>query len=303
MSLAETVRANNLLSDSLAMQQAVSVIIPTHNRARLVSRALDSVFNQSLQPLEVILVDDGSTDDTARLLATKYPQVSYLYQHNSGVSTARNLGIKNARGHWIALLDSDDEWLPDKLENQLRALAENPQCKICHGEEIWIRNGKRVNPKQKHKKQGGWLFEHCLPLCVISPSAVILDRQLLLDIGLFDENLPACEDYDLWLRLCAFHEVLYLENPLITKYGGHEDQLSSRFPAMDRFRMRALEKIISSPNYTDLQRNAALKTWQTKKAVYSVGVRKRGRIDEVQRLQQTEKYLLELLETARQTGK
>ena len=273
----------------------ISVIIPTHNRSLLLPRALDSVLSQSRQADEVIVVDDGSTDDTAAMLRDRYPRVRYLFQGNRGVSAARNLGIRAATGDWIALLDSDDSWLPDKLERQEVACSTQPGYRIVHGEEIWIRDGRRVNPKRRHDKHGGWIFNRCLPLCVISPSAVMIQRDLLLEVGLFDETLPACEDYDLWLRLCAFHPVLFLKDPVIRKYGGHAGQLSRKYPALDRFRLRALEKVIVGPEFSDQQRRLALGTWREKKQVYRAGAEKRGRDQEVADLDQREVELCALL--------
>ncbi|MES9888132.1 MAG: glycosyltransferase family A protein, partial [Candidatus Sedimenticola sp. 6PFRAG1] len=224
----------------------ISVVIPTHNRATVLERALASVLTQTHPAMEVIVVDDGSEDRTRELLAQKFPSVRYLHQPNQGVSSARNLGIANARGDWIAFLDSDDEWLPGKLQAQKELLSNHPDIRICHTEEIWIRDGKRVNQMKKHTKQGGVIFRHCLPLCVISPSSVMIHRDVFEQVGVFDESLPACEDYDLWLRICARYPVAFIEQPQINKYGGHDDQLSRRHWGMDRFRLQALEKIIVS---------------------------------------------------------
>ncbi len=254
----------------------ISVVIPTHNRAELLPRALDSVLAQSLPALEIILVDDGSDDNTAELVRDRYPGVHYLQQENRGVSAARNLGIGLARGEWIALLDSDDAWLPGKLAAQQQALTEQPEYRICHTEEIWIRNGKRVNAMKKHAKGGGRIFRQCLPLCVISPSSVLLHRDLLEETGGFDETLPACEDYDLWLRICAREPVLFVEDPQIEKYGGHEDQLSRRHWGMDRFRIRALEKILDSGVLDQGDRAAAQYMLREKAEIMAKGAEKRG---------------------------
>jgi glycosyltransferase involved in cell wall biosynthesis len=254
----------------------VSVIIPSHNRAEFLPRALDSVQAQSLPPLEIILVDDGSDDHSAELIRSRYPEVRYLRQENQGVSAARNRGIEAAMGEWIALLDSDDAWLPGKLAAQQQALAKNPGHRLCHTEEIWIRNGKRVNAMKKHAKGGGRIFRQCLPLCVISPSSVLLQRGLLLETGGFDETLPACEDYDLWLRICAREPVLFVKEPQIVKYGGHEDQLSRRHWGMDRFRIQALEKILDSGVLGPDDREAALEMLGKKSRILAAGAEKRG---------------------------
>ena len=265
--------------------QSISVIIPTWNREKLVTRALDSVFTQSHPPDEVIVVDDGSTDNTCNVVSEHYPKVKLLQQENKGVSAARNSGIQSAAGDWICLLDSDDTWQPEKLEKQCHALTAQPDFLLCHTDEIWIRNGKRVKQMEKHKKQGGYIFQQCLPLCVISPSSVMILRKLFNDIGLFDESMPACEDYDLWLRICARYPVLYLEDELINKYGGHEDQLSQQHWGMDRFRINALEKIIANSGLQAADRAAAIDMILHKIDIYLAGAKKHGNTENVNHFQ------------------
>ncbi|MES9846080.1 MAG: glycosyltransferase family A protein [Candidatus Sedimenticola sp. PURPLELP] len=261
----------------------ISVVIPTHNRATVLERALASVLTQTHPAMEVIVVDDGSEDRTRELLAQKFPSVRYLHQPNQGVSSARNLGIANARGDWIAFLDSDDEWLPGKLQAQKELLSNHPDIRICHTEEIWIRDGKRVNQMKKHTKQGGVIFRHCLPLCVISPSSVMIHRDVFEQVGVFDESLPACEDYDLWLRICARYPVAFIEQPQINKYGGHDDQLSRRHWGMDRFRLQALEKIIVSGEIQGQDLEAASEMLTRKAAILANGAEKRGKHEEAAR--------------------
>ena len=264
----------------------ISVIVPTYNRVHQLPRALDSILCQSCSPKEIIVVDDGSTDETSALMTSEYPEIVFIQQQNTGVSSARNVGIKRASGDWIAFLDSDDEWLPKKLEIQMKALYKNPEIKICHTNEIWIRNGKRVNPKKKHEKFGGWIFQKCLPLCCISPSSVIIHKSIFKEIGLFDYSLPVCEDYDLWLRITARNPVLYIEEPFLIKYGGHEDQLSKKYWGMDRFRIKSLEKIISSRVLSDLDENAAKKMLMEKIYIFIQGAQKRGNIKEVKKFKE-----------------
>jgi len=261
----------------------VSVIVPTYNRAPLIGRALASILAQTRPPDEVIVVDDGSTDETASLLRERFPSIRHLPQKHAGVSAARNHGIEQANSTWIALLDSDDAWQPDKLAQQLRALTAQPQHKICHTDEIWIRNGRRVNPMQKHAKKGGHIFRHCLPLCAISPSSVLIHRSLFDEIGRFDPELPACEDYELWLRICSRYPVLYLDQPLTIKYGGHADQLSRQHWGMDRFRVRALERILEQVELSPIDRAAAVRMLLRKIDIYLNGAAKRGNHDEVTR--------------------
>jgi glycosyltransferase involved in cell wall biosynthesis len=259
----------------------VSVIIPSYNRCQSLPRALDSVLAQTRPAEEIIVVDDGSDDGTAAMLARDYPDLTCLVQDNRGVSAARNAGIRAARGDWIALLDSDDEWLPQKLERQLQALqqarrSDSAAPLLVHCDEIWIRKGRRVNPMDKHAKAGGWIFERCLPLCAISPSAVLMARELLTDVGEFDEDLPACEDYDLWLRICSRYPVLYVDEPLLKKYGGHSDQLSRQHWGMDRFRVQALDKLLSVGGLDATQQEQATAMLHEKCRILRLGAEKRG---------------------------
>jgi len=254
----------------------ISVIIPSWNRAEQLCHALRSVYRQSWQAAEVIVVDDGSTDDTHQRLRSQFPDVRYIYQENRGVSSARNTGIRAATHNWIALLDSDDSWHANKLEQQRQHLQANPDYKINHCDEIWIRRGKRVNPMNKHAKTGGYIYRQCLPLCAISPSAVIIHREVFNNVGLFDEQLPACEDYDLWLRICAVYPVLYTDQALLTKTGGHDDQLSRRYWGMDRFRIHALENILASDSLDTSSRAATRAMLLEKLTIVLTGAVKRG---------------------------
>lgn len=258
---------------------SIAVVIPTFNRMAVLPRALDSVMAQTRAADEIIVVDDGSSDGTAERIEQTYPAVCAIRQANAGVSVARNRGIAAASSEWIALLDSDDAWMPEKLERQTEAIEGEAGAVLCHTEEVWIRNGRRINPMKKHQKAGGWIFDRCLPLCAISPSSAMIRRELLLDLGGFDESLPACEDYDLWLRICARHPVLFVDTPLVTKHGGHEDQLSRKYWGMDRFRVRALEKLLddTSMDLRDTDRAAAIRTLRRKLEILEAGARKRGK--------------------------
>ncbi|WP_349432320.1 glycosyltransferase family A protein [Methylomarinum sp. Ch1-1] len=265
---------------------AVSVVIPTYNRRDRLQRALASVFAQSYAAREVIVVDDGSTDGSGAMVEELFPSVRYHYQANKGVSSARNVGIGLATGDWIAFLDSDDEWLPDKLTTQVARLSEQTDIKVCHTEEIWMRNDKRVNPMRKHRKAGGWIFRNCLPLCAMSPSSIMIQRSVFAAVGGFDESLPACEDYDLWLRITARYPVLFVEQAQIIKYGGHEDQLSRKYWGMDRFRIYALEKIIDEGGLSKDDRVAAMQMLVKKCRIYRQGALKRDKQQEASHYQQ-----------------
>ena len=273
----------------------ISLIIPTYNRCSLLKRALNSVLEQTRLPDEIIVVDDGSTDNTVDMLNNEFPQVTTITHVNKGVSAARNSGIQQAKGDWIAFLDSDDTWLAEKLAAQIRALQQAPDFKVCHTEEIWIRNGVRVNAMHKHKKIGGWIFKQCLPLCAMSPSSIMIHRSVFADVGLFDESLPACEDYDLWLRICAKYPVLFIEQPLINKYGGHEDQLSHKYWGMDRFRIQALEKIITQPGLSTENKQNAMQMLLKKAIIFRNGALKRGKIESAERYQQLLDKFMDLI--------
>jgi len=257
----------------------VSVIIPTHNRAWCLERAIASVLVQTHADLELIVVDDGSIDETLDVIAgfEQDGRLQYFFQPRQGVSAARNAGVGRARGHNIAFLDSDDAWLPEKLEKQLAYMQRHPTFAICQTEEIWYRKGRRVNPRMIHRKQAGDIFEISLERCMISPSAVMFRRELWDRFGGFDERLPACEDYDLWLRITASHPVGLVEEALLIRYGGREDQLSNRIPALDRFRITALVKVLQSGMLTDIQKAAVQRVLKAKCGVYIAGLKKRGK--------------------------
>jgi glycosyltransferase involved in cell wall biosynthesis len=255
--------------------------VPTWQRRTYIDRALESVFAQTRLPDEVIVIDDGSTDGTAEHVTKRWPQVHVIRQDNLGISAARNAGIEAATGHWIALLDSDDRWYPEKLERQCQALQARPGHRFCHTDEHWIRNGRRVNPGKRHAKPDGDAFEESLPLCAISPSSALIERSLLNELGGFDERLPACEDYALWLAITAREPVLLVNEPLLEKHGGHADQLSRRYPAMDGFRLDALARLIEGTRLTPSQQVRALTTYQDKYRVYRQGAARRGRHQEI----------------------
>ncbi len=259
----------------------VSVIIPTYNRRALVREAIESVLAQrGAGEIELIVVDDGSTDSTKDTLTPLHNALRYLEQPNRGVSAARNAGVRVARGEWLAFLDSDDLWLPDKLATQVGCVRERPEIRVCQTGEIWIRNGVRVNPCRHHRKPDGDVFLPSLERCLVSPSAVMLRRDLFEAAGGFDESLPACEDYDLWLRLARDTPVALIDRPLVIKRGGHADQLSRQYWGMDRFRVRALRKLLDEPGLEGPRRAAVRAVLAKKCAIVAHGAVKRGRYAE-----------------------
>jgi len=275
----------------------VSIVIPAYNRAWCLAETLDSVLHQSFSDFEVIVVDDGSTDATLAVLK-QYPQVrSHRWEANQGVSAARNQGIRLARGELICFLDSDDRWLRHKLQTQVDWMREHPEAVACYTDEIWIRNGVRVNPRNKHRKYSGDIFRQCLPLCLISPSSIMMRASVLTEIGGFDTDLPACEDYDLWLRLTSRYPVQFLPESLIVKTGGHADQLSQKYRGMDRFRVYALEKILMQNHLRLEQRQAVFAMLAEKYGILGAGYRNRGKQEEAGIYEQAAERYRRTLET------
>ena len=261
------------------MSPITSVIIPTYNRWPLVAEAVDSVLAQSFQDIEIIVVDDGSTDGTTNRLAKFDGRLRLFTTTGRGVAAARNFGVSQAQGCYVAFLDSDDFWLPGKLETQIAFLDRHPEIQICQTDEIWVRNGVRVNPKAMHRKPSGDIFVRSLDLCLISPSAVMMTRELFQRIGGFDESFPVCEDYDLWLRVTSVYSVPLIPEALVVKRGGHADQLSRSLWGMDRYRVLALQKILRS-GLDGVRRTAARDVLRRKVLILAQGARKRGKEQE-----------------------
>lgn len=263
---------------------AVSVIIPTFNRSAMVVEAVASVLSQRFSDFELIVVDDGSTDGTADLLASYGGSLLLLRQENrGGVSSARNRGLRAARAPLIAFLDSDDLWDPEKLSCQVSYLRTFPAAALCHTEEIWVRKGVRVNPRNRHAKAEGRSFCRLLRESLISPSAVMIRREVLDEVGGFDESLPACEDYDLWLRIARSREIHLIRRPLVTKRGGHADQLSRTLWGLDRFRVRVLRKLSEDAGLLPEETAEVLRVLGEKCLILAEGCRRRGRREEADR--------------------
>ena len=264
------------MSYNKAMEE-IAVIIPTYNRCDLLKRAINSVIKQTITPKEIIIVDNGSTDQTYQMVSSLFPEINYFIEKKRGVSAARNKGILESKSKWIAFLDSDDAWKPTKLEKQMEySVFNQDKYRIIHTDETWYRNKKFLNQLKKHKKSGGNIFKNSLQLCCISPSSVVLKKQIFDDYGLFDENLEVCEDYDMWIRITSKEEVGFLDSPLVLKYGGHSDQLSKKFWGMDRFRIKSLEKNLKNEHFSKSQKINVLDTLIEKLTIVSDGALKRG---------------------------
>ena len=256
----------------------VSVIIPTFNRAYCVAESIRSVLAQG--ELELIVVNDGSKDATVKELAS-FPTIQVInLAENRGVSYARNKGLERARGSLICFLDSDDLWEEGKLKAQVQWMQVHPECMAVYTDEIWIRNGVRVNPMKKHQKYSGDIFRQCLPLCIVSPSSVMLRKSILDEVGGFDELMPVCEDYDLWLRIAVRYSFKFLKEKLILKRGGHRDQLSRKYWGMDRWRVYTLDKLLRGDDVNMQQREWVTEMLINKSSILIQGFEKRGKAEE-----------------------
>jgi glycosyltransferase involved in cell wall biosynthesis len=264
----------------------VSVVIPTFNRREQLKAALNSVWNQTFRDFELICVDDGSVDGTQDDVLIRSPRRGYSFIReavNAGVSHARNRGVADAAGTWIAFLDSDDEWHPDKLAIQVAWIEQNPGWRIVQTREIWVRHSVRVNPPHTHEKQAGEIFRASLERCMITPSSVMMQSSLLTEVGGFNESLPACEDYDLWLRITSRWPVGLVDEYLLTRYSNHGDQLSATTPVLDRFRIRAMIDLLADGYLTPEQTVWTRQMIVKKATIVANGYSKRGKEQEHER--------------------
>ena len=260
-----------------------SIIIPTYERPKQLFTCVCSVMDQTFDgKFEVIVVDDGTPnrDEIIRTLEI-FPEIILLHQSHQGVSTARNYGVQRATGEWLCFLDSDDTWVKTKLKEHQKFIEEFPQFQLHQTKEIWIRNGKQVNPSKKYQKKYGDLFRQSLELCAITPSSVCINKQLFDELGGFDPNLPACEDYDLWLKITSQYQVGLIDKFLLNRYGGHSDQLSVKYPVMDRFRVHALLKLLVHQELTKNQIQQVKAILIQKISVLIIGSEKRKKSSEI----------------------
>jgi len=277
----------------MCTQPIFSIIIPTFNRKLFLKKAVDSVLDQTYTNFELIIIDDGSTDDSKEIINAYYDaRIKYSYQENNGVASARNHGLKKAKGKYVAFLDSDDWWVPEKLSKTMDYINKFPNVKIFHTEETWYKKGKLLNQKTKHKKPTGFVYTKSLPLCCISISTAVIKKDVFDNIELFDETFEACEDYDFWLRATNKYKIKLIPEYLTLKDGGREDQLSSSIWGLDRFRIKALGKMLDSNELNNENYNLTLKEFNKKCTIFAMGAEKRGRIEEAESYRKlAEKYV------------
>lgn len=221
---------------------AISVVIPCHNAERWIAATLRSVLAQKVDGLEIIVVDDGSADRSGDLVVRDFPQVTVIRQSNAGVAAARNRGIARARGTWVAFVDADDIWLPDKLRAQAQLLATRPDARMAYsGWVVWRSGDAEPAPEllaRLEKDEGagptaagpsGWIYPELLLDCAVWTSTVMIRRDVLDEVGGFDETLRIGEDYDLWLRASRVTPILQVPRALAL-YRQHPDSITRRAP-------------------------------------------------------------------------
>jgi len=270
----------------------ISVVIPTYNRKELLEKAIISVLQQTHSPDEIIVVDDFSSDGTEEMVKAKFSHIRYIrLEKHLGVAAARNRGIKEASFEWISFLDSDDQWVSNKIEEQMKYIKRKPYYKICHTDEIWIKNNIRINQGKKHQKYEGWFFIPSLWMCLISPSSVIIHKSVFDSVGYFDEDFSVVEDYELWLRVTSRYPVGYVDKKLTVKFGGHDDQLSKTINGIEKYRLLAIEKLIKNRWVNGFYLEKAFETYFKKYLIYLNGCLKRGNFAEAETIMKRKKEL------------
>jgi GT2 family glycosyltransferase len=222
----------------------VSIIIPTHNRAGLVIRAVTSVLEQTSADLECIVVDDASTDGTeAAVSAIGDARLRYLKNTaNAGAPASRNRGIREARGRYVALLDDDDEWLPEKLDKQLRLFDKTPDCVgLIYSGFYYVsgESGKIISTF--HPAHKGAVYPDLLKGCILGSPTPLIKKECFEQAGGFDESLPGCQDWDMWLRIAKVCDFEFIAEPLARHYV-HGSQISADLAAKTAARVQLFEK-------------------------------------------------------------
>ncbi len=224
----------------IPMADTVSIVIPTYNRETFITKALDSVMAQTYQHFEVVVIDDGSTDNTRDVVQAYGEKVHYFYQRNKGIAGARNAGIKKSCGSYIAFLDSDDYWRPEKLERQMALFHEHREYGLVASCCASVRLDGSFREKNRPGKSGRVLTDLFIKN-FIRTSSVVIKKACFEKVGLFDEELRECEEYDLWLRIAAQYSVGFI-NESLAVYVDNPEGISTDSLAGRLFRLKVLEK-------------------------------------------------------------
>lgn len=223
----------------------VSIIIPMYNAEKYIKEAIDSVLKQTYKDFEIIVIDDGSTDNTKSKLLDYGSQIKYIYQENAGPAVARNRGIKEAKGEYIAFLDADDIWMPEKLERQIRKLKNNSEFGVIHTDRLRLEPDGSVKPNEKIVPEG-FIFEELLRNNFIICSSVLVKKECFNEVGLFDEDRKnRAEDYDMWLRISRKYAISFIAEPLI-KYrvnmnGYNRSNIKAMYDSVKRVFLKSIE--------------------------------------------------------------
>jgi len=208
-----------MMQTSEVKAASVSVVIPTYNCARYIAETLESVLRQSLRPHEIIVVDDGSTDDPQRVLEQYRDRIIYIYQENAGEPAARNTGIRQARGDFIAFLDADDLWLPDKLKFQMDYFEKHPEVALVYSDmKLFDETGivhESVKEWLKMSPPSGYVFRELFAETLFGSGTVILRKACVERVGFFDEAFLVGSDYEMWLRMARHFKFGYVDKPLL----------------------------------------------------------------------------------------
>jgi glycosyltransferase involved in cell wall biosynthesis len=264
----------------------LTIIIPTYNRLSFLNSAINSVFCQTYRQFQLIVADDGSIDGTKDYVQNlnNLENLRYLRLPHCGMpGKVRNAGARLAVGRYLAFLDSDDLWKPEKLARQIAFFEEHPDMMICHTREIWQRGEKIVSQAGQKHRRSGYIFADALKKCIIGPSTVLMRRELFEEFGGFREDLEIVEDYELWLRVTARYPVGYIDEPLVIKRGGHADQLSEKYGQIEIFRIKALLVNLEAGIFAGEQRELAARELVRKCRIYAQGCEKRGKVEEARR--------------------
>ncbi|MEW6620095.1 MAG: glycosyltransferase, partial [bacterium] len=224
----------------------ISIIIPTYNAENFLPQAINSVVEQTYQDIEIIVVDDGSTDNTKRIIEPFMDKIYYIYKDNGGSASARNVGIKSAKGEYIAFLDADDIWLPQKLELQINLFRQCQEIDWIHTNLMLIdESGNIIGVRRVSDTLSGNIFKTLFMENWVLTSSVMVKKDCFKMIGMFDEALSRTEDYDFWLRLAHHYKCGYLEQPLV-KYRIHPTQKIKKIDRLFFDEKAIIEKTIQN---------------------------------------------------------